>query len=148
MGAAVELEGREAGIGPGPKQGVRSAGQDGGWDRVGAREGVQPGPSGSGSPSPPPERFPQAAIKAPLVSAWSWSSSLSRRDQEGREGASGWGFFPEEASLPPAHHQACPLNKAPGLPESGFPSLVSAPSSLYISLSSCLRLISFSVSFK
>lgn len=72
----------------------RSAGQDGGWDRGGGQErGVQPGPQRRRlAQLPPPERFP-VAIKAPFVSAWSWSPSLSRRDQggEGKE-AVGWFF--------------------------------------------------------
>lgn len=74
---------------------VRSAGQDGGWDRVGGQErGVQPGPQRRRlAQLPPPERFP-VAIKAPFVSAWSWSSSLSRRDQEGRGRRQRLGFFP------------------------------------------------------
>lgn len=91
---------------------VRSAGQDGGWDRVGGQErGVQPGPQRRRlARLPPPERFP-VAIKAPFVSAWSWSPSLSRRDWggEGRE-AAGWGFFLEEASLPPARHPYPPAS--------------------------------------
>lgn len=99
--------------GPGPMRGgrVRSAGQDGGWDWVGGQErGVQPGPQQRRlAQLPPPERFP-VAIKAPFVSAWSWSPSRSRRDPggEGKE-AVGWGFFLEEASLPPAHHRDRPL---------------------------------------
>ena len=98
----------------------RSAGQDGGWDRGGGQErGVQPGPQRRRlAQLPPPERFP-VAIKAPFVSAWSWSPSLSRRDQggEGKE-AVGWVFFLEEASLPPAHHRYRPLNKSPCLSRS------------------------------
>lgn len=71
--------------GRGPKQGCEERWQDGGWDWVGGQErGVQPRPRRRRlAQLPPPERFP-VAIKAPFVSARSWSPSLSRRDQEGR----------------------------------------------------------------
>lgn len=100
---------------------------------------MQPGPQWRRlARLPPPERFP-VAIKAPFVSAWSWSRSLSRRDWEGRGKRLSAGFFSWRRPCCSLLATLTSLRVLLASPRVWALS-VSLPFGLYSSLSSCLGL--------
>lgn len=97
-------------------RGVRSAGQDGGWDRVGGQErgGAAWAPAAAACPAPPAGEV-SCCNQSPVCVGLELEPEPERqrpgRGGEGKE-AVGWGFFLEEASLPPACHPYPPACSA------------------------------------
>lgn len=110
--------------GRGPKQGCRHrwAGWGLGLGRGPAEGGAAWAPAAAACPAPPAGEV-SCCNQSPVCVGLELEPEPSETGGEGKE-AVGWGFFLEEASLPPARHPYPGLLLLPPpLPASGFPLL-------------------------